>query len=279
MPKYELQSLRRLLIDFYNLTGIKTCVYDLDGNEICYYPTRLGRFCELLRESPKMNERCLECDRNAFHQCRATQEQYVYTCHAGLLECVSPILYEKHVVGFIMIGQIRSHEPPDLQALADRLSTRPLDALKESYEALPRISEDKLHSAFRILDACAGYELLKVLMKNDIHPIDSALEQYIQERIASPLTVAELASHFHLAHGEIYRIFKDYFSSTPAEYIKKCRLSYAKKLLATTSLPIREIAIHSGIADYNYFSKVFRAEVGTTPREYRRSHSGAGGNG
>ena len=276
MPKYELQSLRQLLIDFYNLTEIKTCVYDLDGNEICYYPTRLGRFCELLRQNPEMNRRCIECDRKAFHECRTTQGQYVYTCHAGLCECISPIIYEKRVVGFIMIGQIRSHEPPDLHSLAERLPDRPLGALKESYEALPRISEDKLYSAFRILDACAGYELLKVLMKNDIHPIDFALEQYIQEHIASPLTVAELASHFRLSHGEIYRIFKEYFSLTPAEYIKKRRLSYAKKLLATTSLPIREIAIRCGISDYNYFSKVFRAGIGTTPTAYRKTHSSPG---
>lgn len=273
MGKQEFEPLRHLLIDFYNLTGIKACIYDLDGNELCYYPTRLCHFCELLRQDSEMNARCLECDREAFHQCRTTASQYVYTCHAGLSECISPIFYEKRVVGFIMIGQIRPSTPLDFSLIKSSLLESLIPALLKGYDALPRISEDKLHSAFRILDACAGYELLKILMKNDLRPIDTALEEYIEEHIAAPFTVAQLASHFHLAHGELYRIFKDYFSSTPAEYIKKRRLSHATKLLRTTSLPVREIAIHCGIADYNYFSKVFRSELGTTPTAYRKAHS------
>lgn len=272
MANYELETLRTLLVDFYNLTNIKACIYDLDGNELCYYPSRLCHFCELLRDNPEMNARCLECDREAFHQCRTTKSQYVYTCHAGLSECISPIFHEKRVVGFIMLGQIRPMKEPDFDTLCEHLPAHLHTPLKESYDALPHISEDKLHSAYRILDACAGYELLKLLMKDEFRPIDTALESYIEEHISSPLTVAELASQFHLAHGEIYRIFKEYFSATPAEYIKKRRLSYAKKLLAKTSLPVREIAIRCGIADYNYFTKVFRASLGTTPTAYRKSH-------
>lgn len=270
MSTFEIQSLKNLLRDFYNLTGIKTCVYDLDGNELCYYPTRLCRFCELLRRDPLMDARCLACDREAFHRCRATASQYVYTCHAGLFECISPIVYEKRVVGFIMYGQIRPKERPDFSSLPLSSSDGLRYALEESYDLLPRIDEEKLHSAFRILDACAGYELLKNLMKSDLHPIDTALQQYIEEHITSPLSVQALASHFHLAHGELYRIFREYFSSTPAEYIKKRRLATATRLLATSTLPIREIAIQCGIPDYNYFSKVFRAEFGTTPSAYRK---------
>lgn len=273
MSAFEIQSLKNLLRDFYNLTGIKTCVYDLDGNELCYYPTRLCRFCELLRRDPLMNARCLECDREAFHRCRTSASQYVYTCHAGLFECISPIRYDNRVVGFIMYGQIRPSEKPDLSALSHDYPEEMRRALEESYEMLPRIGEEKLHSSFRILDACAGYELLKNLMKNGIRPIDAALEQYIEENVSSPLSVAELASHFRLAHGEIYRIFREYFSATPAEYIKKRRLAYAARLLESTSLPIREVASRCGICDYNYFSKVFRAEFHTTPRDYRKGRA------
>ena len=43
-----------------------------------------------------MNERCESCDRKAISICKQTHEQYIYTCHAGLLECISPILFEKN---------------------------------------------------------------------------------------------------------------------------------------------------------------------------------------
>ena len=35
-------------------------------------------------------------------------------------------------------------------------------------------------------------------------------------------------------------------------------------------MPVREVAFLSGFYDPDYFCRVFRAQVGQTPREYRR---------
>lgn len=42
-----------------------------------------------------------------------------------------------------------------------------------------------------------------------------------------------------------------------AEYIKKRRISQAKKMLSETDYSINEVSTMSGISDYNYFYKVF----------------------
>ena len=34
MAHFDLHSLEKLLYDFYNLTGVKTCLYDAEGNEL-----------------------------------------------------------------------------------------------------------------------------------------------------------------------------------------------------------------------------------------------------
>ena len=36
------------------------------------------------------------------------------------------------------------------------------------------------------------------------------------------------------------------------------------------SMPVREVAFLSGFYDADYFCRVFRAQAGRTPREYRR---------
>lgn len=270
MSAFASSSLQNLLKDFYNLTNIKTCVYDLEGNELCYYPSKLCSFCELLRTDARMDERCRECDRMGFLNCRRTHAQYVYTCHAGLRECISPILYDNRIVGFIMIGQIKPSAHQNFSDIEANVPPSLRPELGKIYDALPSIPEQKLLSAFRILDACAGYELLRTLVGEDATPIDAKLEKYISEHLGMPLSVSELCSRFHLSRSELYHIMHEYFSATPAEYIKQRRLEHAARLLRTTSLSVREIASSSGIPDYNYFSKVFKAAFDKSPLQYRK---------
>lgn len=272
MPKLEIKDLSGLLRDFYNLTGIKTCLYDLDGNELCYYPAKFSRFCEILRRSDAMDKKCKDCDKIALEHCRKTHNQYSYTCHVGLQECISPIIYNDQVIGFIMLGQVRKSDSPNFPELPKNLSAEITAELKSTYGSLPIISEEKLRSAFCIIDVCAGYELLRDFVRSHNNAIDEQVNEYIHSNIASPLSVTELCSRFHLSHSEVYRIFRDYFNCTPADYIKKCRLKYACKLLTSTSLPVNEIAASCGIPDYNYFSKVFKSACKISPSEYRKKH-------
>ena len=170
-----------------------------------------------------------------------------------------------------MIGQInKSDAEPILPK--ENIPTEDRDELMAAYNSLPIISTDKLRSAFHILDACASYELLKSLVQFYNTPIDTQLDKYIYDNIATPLSVSELRSKFHLSHHEVYNICKEYFNCTPAEHIKKCRLAHACKLLTTTSLSVQEIAIRCGIPDYNYFSKIFKSSFGLSPTKYKKAN-------
>lgn len=272
MSELQVKTLEKLLQDFYTLTGIKTCLYDMEGNELCFYPNKFSRFCEILRTNEQMDQKCKDCDKLAFAHCKKTHSQYIYTCHAGLQECISPIVYENQVIGFIMLGQIKKSGAPNFVSISRNLPADLIDPLRISYDSLPVISPDKLTSAFRILDACAGYELLKKFVQSHNNAIDAQIEQYVRDNISHPISVTQLCKRFHLSHCEIYQIFKEYFSCTPAEYIKKSRLKHACKLLTTTEYPVNKIAILCGIPDYNYFSKTFKANFGISPTVYRKSN-------
>ena len=262
------KKLINLIKDFYNLTGIKTCIYDADENEICFYPQKYSAFCSTLRKNEEMENRCIQCDKKAFEKCRSSYEQYTYKCHAGLIECVSPIIFDEEIIGYIVIGQIKNEN----SKFADICETliKNSENLKKEYESLPVISTEKLNSAINILDACAGYEYLKTLVKNGNERTYSKITKYVRKNLTTDLSVSSLCSVLRLSHSEIYSIFRDFFNSTPAEYVKKSRLNYACKILSTTNLPINVIAMQCGIPDYNYFSKIFKKEFGLSPREYRK---------
>ena len=273
MATYNLKKMQELLHDFYYLTKIKICIYDSAGNELCFYPEKLTPFCAMLRESKEMDERCRACDRHAFAQCKKTHRQFVYTCHAGLVEGISPILYDDRIIGYIAVGQIKSDPRVDFERLADQIPPERRDLLRSLFRELPVTEEEKISAAMRILDACTGYEYLRGLAGSAEEQIDLRLSAYVDEHLTEELTVSALCIRFHLSHSEIYSIFREYFEATPAEYIKTRRLSKACRLLRETSLPVGEIARRCGIPDYNYFSKIFKRSFSTSPREYRKNQT------
>lgn len=58
---------------------------------------------------------------------------------------------------------------------------------------------------------------------------------------------------------------------TPTAYLLESRILYAKKLLLSTDIPIREIALESGFSQSSYFIHCFKKVVHMTPEQFRIS--------
>ncbi|MEE1043773.1 MAG: AraC family transcriptional regulator, partial [Clostridia bacterium] len=95
--------------------------------------------------------------------------------------------------------------------------------------------------------------------------IISAMNQNIDRNLSLP----EIAKICNMSISGIKKTFKKYSGMSVMKYFNDLRIKKAQKLLKSTRLPINEIALKCGIPDYNYFSKVFKKEVGISPREYR----------
>lgn len=98
----------------------------------------------------------------------------------------------------------------------------------------------------------------------------SSILSYISTYYAQDLTTAELAKKFYLSEYYFCHFFKSETGMSPMTYINKVRAEKAAVSLRTTDLPISEIALLVGLNDSNYFSKIFKKYMGTTPREYRK---------
>ncbi len=66
-------------------------------------------------------------------------------------------------------------------------------------------------------------------------------------------------------------LFKNSFGITPNRYIVKLKTEYAKQLLRVAELSVSEVSELCGFSDIYYFSKVFKAEYGISPSDYRKS--------
>ena len=91
----------------------------------------------------------------------------------------------------------------------------------------------------------------------------------IDERLAEPIQVRELAEAVHMSPYHFARMFKQSTGQPPHLYITWQRMDRAKELLAHSTLPLAQIASSVGYQTQAHFTGVFHARIGITPRAYR----------
>ncbi|MGB5558212.1 MAG: AraC family transcriptional regulator [Paracoccaceae bacterium] len=72
------------------------------------------------------------------------------------------------------------------------------------------------------------------------------------------------------AHAHVSRTMQRYFGETPSDYVNRIRMSHAAMALTGTSDPLAEIAAECGLPNLSHFHRLFRAQHGLPPAEYRR---------
>ncbi len=94
---------------------------------------------------------------------------------------------------------------------------------------------------------------------------------YIKEHLSDPITLQELADYAGYTEYYLGRKFHKETGVKLLDYIRKTRLDYAKILLSTTNLSVQEICEKLQFGTRNYFTRVFKKEVGISPMEYRKN--------
>ena len=92
---------------------------------------------------------------------------------------------------------------------------------------------------------------------------------YIQFNLERDLSLAQLASVAHVSSHHFGKLFKQSMGLTPHQYVMKCRIERAKKLLRNRKLTLTEISLATGFCHQSHFTNAFRRCTAFTPRQYR----------
>ncbi|MFW5844892.1 MAG: helix-turn-helix domain-containing protein [Planctomycetota bacterium] len=93
----------------------------------------------------------------------------------------------------------------------------------------------------------------------------------MERDLAHPFTVHELAAIAHVSVSSLQRLFRRALDATPVEHLNRLRIRRACDLLRDPRRSVGEVARTVGIADSNYFARLFRREMTCSPRGFRRS--------
>lgn len=99
--------------------------------------------------------------------------------------------------------------------------------------------------------------------------ISDRVIHYLNENFASKLDVHALANKLNMSYGHLSRTFRSETGTTIIAELKAIRINYAKKLLLTTNLSVREIAQLCGYENEQYFHRTFYGQVHMTPLNFR----------
>lgn len=111
---------------------------------------------------------------------------------------------------------------------------------------------------------------LDAIQKGQQHRYASEALSYIQKNYSDPnLSLSMLAEHVGSTPSYLSKLIRQGTSKTFNEHLCEVRISEAKKLLATSSMLIKEISDKTGFLSVQNFIRVFKRYVGITPGQYR----------
>lgn len=92
---------------------------------------------------------------------------------------------------------------------------------------------------------------------------------YIDFNLTEDLSLNAIAEKLSVSASYLSKQFKNENNKTLTNYVNEKRVFTSLKYLATTDLPIQNVAELVGIYDENYFSRLFKKYQNITPSKYR----------
>lgn len=100
----------------------------------------------------------------------------------------------------------------------------------------------------------------------------SRAKEFIEANLDSPLPLADVAGAAGLSRTHFAAQFRAATGVSTHEYVLRRRIEKAQAMLATTDVPIAELALAIGFSSQAHFTVVFKRFSGLTPRRWRQSH-------
>ncbi len=156
---------------------------------------------------------------------------------------------------------------PKNAAAAEKLFTKVVNVYKlneRTYFA------DSLSLAYGIYSLITDSTSERYVQRNARDAIEQA-KNFIDTHYGEcNLCVRELAKKCRISEVYFRKLFKSVVGVSPSEYIISTRLKHAKHLIKYYPfLSLEECAVQCGFSSSQYFSRIFKSELGITPSKYR----------
>ena len=145
-------------------------------------------------------------------------------------------------------------------------------ASKDVCYKLPVMANIYLLTSALLRHYCGSRDELDRMVYHNVMRLRPTLD-YITENCGEKIYIETLAEMISVSPDYFTKMFKESIGKTPIDYINTVRVNRALELLSVSDVPINEIAERSGFSNANYFHKIFKQYMNTSPLTYRKSVS------
>ena len=100
-------------------------------------------------------------------------------------------------------------------------------------------------------------------------PRMAELLRFVSARLADPPSLQQMADRIGLSPAYLAVLFKQHTGKTPLEYLTDARVQEGARRLRESAASITDIALDLGFVTPQYFSLVFKKQLGCTPTAWR----------
>ena len=171
------------------------------------------------------------------------------------------------------------NDPLVCEAATPPLSSIPFDYERQGYEsaaALDVLLSRPAKRASPVVIACHPLPVVARESASIIAPASALLKRalrYISRNATRGISTRDVAKALGVSQSLLTLRFREFAGGTVMDALIDARIAQAKRLLATTKRPIREITAVSGFRNPNYMKGVFRRKVGMSMREWRNRNA------
>jgi len=253
---------------YEQLTGLRVCLHDLTGHFTPVIDASRkqhgGPLCLAAKTGPHAG-RCWDFEVPKLRS-QLTQLPHgrIHQCHAGLIECVVPILRNHDPLAILFAGQMvgnRWHP--------EHTEPRSPVPVAKGARVVKRSWAETCLEALRQLAARLLYWVDHELAPLAPRTREQRIHAFIQQHHTTSPSLEMLGHHLALSASRTAHLVRELTGHSFSELLMNARLQTACQLLQHSDLPITEIAMRSGFNDVSRFHKVFKRRFNLSPRHWR----------
>lgn len=105
----------------------------------------------------------------------------------------------------------------------------------------------------------------------DTDPLLAKINAYIDQNLHRNFTVRDMSNYLFMEYTYFSRMFSAKYGMRLKQYINQRRLVMAKELITGSNLTMTEIAVKCGFETLYRLERIFKAEEGISPSEFRNA--------
>lgn len=175
--KYNEEKLKEIVNNISVITGLSLAIADVNFN-VFYKPEKSGEnYCDLIQNTKQGCEKCRFSDIVLLKRCAEEKKAVSHICHAGLLDTAVPIFKNGMVVGYIIIGRLRTEETGNMLS---RLS----DNEKRKYMKLVFYNQHQLDCVINLFSHIVFENAIEIEYDEFINDVTEYIEGNLSKKIS-----------------------------------------------------------------------------------------------